>query len=90
MPKAAPTDSTDTDTADDEAYALPVVHVRIPRTLVNVGFWGSLAAAAVAGVIEAPVAIAIGAAVVVARHATSGSHETNESPASRSTRVRTR
>jgi hypothetical protein len=51
-----------------DGYVLPLVGVRLPSTLVNVGFWGGLAGVAVVGVVELPVAAVIGAGVLVARH----------------------
>jgi hypothetical protein len=36
--------------------------------LVNAGFWGGLAGAVVLGVVDPPLAVLVGAAVVVARH----------------------
>lgn len=49
-------------------YVLPLVHTRIPEPLVNVGFFGALGATAALGIVDAPLALLIGAAVVVAHH----------------------
>jgi hypothetical protein len=49
-------------------YVLPVVHVRVPGELVNVGFWGALTGAVALGVVDLPLGVLIGAGVVVARH----------------------
>jgi hypothetical protein len=37
--------------------------------VVNLGFWGALAGTAAVGVVDPPVALLIGGAVLVARHA---------------------
>lgn len=72
-----PTQTTKTDTnvelEADDAYVVPIAHLAVPRSLVNIGFWGGLTAAAVVGAIELPVAAAIGVGVVVARHVTGSS-----------------
>ncbi len=49
-------------------YVLPVVHVRLPERAVEAGFWGALAGTAVFGVVDPPLAVLIGGAVLVARH----------------------
>ena len=59
---AAPTGS--------DQYQLPVIGVHVPAQVVNVGFWGGLAGAAVLGAIDPPLAVLVGAGVVVARHQT--------------------
>jgi hypothetical protein len=51
-----------------DQYRLPVVGVRVPAKVVDVGFWGGLTGAALLGAIDPPMAILVGAAVVVARH----------------------
>jgi hypothetical protein len=51
-----------------DAYVLPVVHVRMPETWVTGGFWGVLAGATLLGAVDPPLAVLIGAGVVVARH----------------------
>ena len=55
-------------TADGNQYQLPVVGVRVPAQLVDVGFWGGLTGAALLGAIDPPLAILVGAGVVIARH----------------------
>lgn len=48
-------------------YVVPLVHARIPGRVVDVGFWGALAATAAAGVVDPPLAALVGAGVIVAR-----------------------
>jgi hypothetical protein len=52
-----------------DSYVLPVVGVHVPATAVNVGFWGGLVGAAALGVVDPPLAVLVGAGVLVARHA---------------------
>lgn len=52
----------------DGSYELPVIHAHVPAAVMEVGFWGSLAGAAVLGAIDPPLALLVGAGVVVARH----------------------
>jgi len=54
--------------ADTGDYVVPMVHVRVPRRVVDTGFWGGLAGAVALGVIDPPVGVLLGAGVVVARH----------------------
>ena len=54
--------------AADGSYELPVVHTHIPARTVELGFWGGLAGAALFGAIDPPLALLVGAGVVVARH----------------------
>jgi hypothetical protein len=56
--------------AGGDQYQLPVIGVRVPAKVVNVGFWGGLAGAAVVGVVDPPLALLVGAGVLVARHQT--------------------
>jgi hypothetical protein len=49
-------------------YTLPVVHVELPGYVVEGGFWGGLVGAALVGMINPPLAVAVGAGVVIARH----------------------
>ncbi len=49
-------------------FVVPVVHVHVPESVVNVGFWGALAGAAALGAIDPPLAALIGVGVLVARH----------------------
>ncbi|HWS46389.1 MAG TPA: hypothetical protein VN636_11045 [Acidimicrobiia bacterium] len=51
-----------------DRYELPVVHVQLPARAVNIGFWAVLGASTLVGAIEIPVAAAVGAGVVIARH----------------------
>jgi len=53
---------------ENDAFVIPIVHITLPETAVNVGFWGALVGAAALGTIELPMAALIGAGVVVARH----------------------
>jgi hypothetical protein len=61
-----------TDTAGspggDDVFVLPLVHVKVPESAVNVGFWGALAGAVALGAVELPLAALIGAGVVVAKY----------------------
>ena len=66
MPTAT-TPKTDS-SATDGSYELPVVHAHVPARVVEVGFWGGLAGAALLGAIDPPLALLVGAGVVVARH----------------------
>ena len=43
---------------------------RVPSTFVDAGFWGGLVGAAALGVIDPPLALFVGAGVVIARHQT--------------------
>ena len=52
----------------DGSYELPVVHTHVPARAVEFGFWGGLAGAALLGAIDPPLALLVGAGVVVARH----------------------
>ena len=52
----------------EDVYVLPVADIRLPAAAVNSGFWSALAGAAVLGVVDPPLALLIGGAVVVARH----------------------
>ena len=58
--------------AASNGYVVPVVGVRVPGQLVEVGFWGGLAGAAVLGVVDPPLAVLLGAGVVIARHNAKG------------------
>ena len=63
----APTDGAGSPAADN-SYELPVVHVHVPARAVEVGFWATLAGAALLGAVDPPLALLVGAGVVVARH----------------------
>lgn len=54
--------------SDRSSYVVPVIHTRLPEPLVNVGFFGGLAAAVVVGAVDLPLALLVGAGVVIARH----------------------
>jgi hypothetical protein len=66
--------ASDADTAPD-SYVVPLVGMRVPGVVVNVGFWGGLAGAAVLGAIDAPLAVLLGAGVLVARHRSNSNKE---------------
>jgi hypothetical protein len=53
---------------DDGGYVVPLVHTRVPASVVNTGFWAGLAGSAALGVIDPPLAVLVGAGVLVARH----------------------
>lgn len=54
--------------ADDGGYVVPLVHTRVSSSVVNTGFWAGLAGSAALGVIDPPLAVLLGAGVLVARH----------------------
>jgi hypothetical protein len=60
--------STTSGPSESSDYVVPMVKVHVPGALVNAGFWGGLAGAVVLGVVDPPLAVLVGAAVVVARH----------------------
>jgi hypothetical protein len=60
--------STTSGPSESRDYVVPVVKVHVPGALVNAGFWGGLAGAVVLGVVDPPLGVLVGAAVVVARH----------------------
>jgi hypothetical protein len=47
---------------------LPLVHTHVPASVVNTGFWAGLAGSALLGVVDPPLAVLVGAGVLVARH----------------------
>ena len=49
-------------------YEVPWVHLRLPESLVDGGFWAALAGAALVGSVDPPLAALIGTGVIVARH----------------------
>jgi hypothetical protein len=51
-----------------EEYVVPVVHTHVPPRVVETGFWGGLAGAALLGAIDPPLALLVGAGVIIARH----------------------
>ncbi len=54
--------------ADTDGYKVPLVGVTVPSRLVETGFWGGLLGAAAFGALDPPLALLVGAGVVVARH----------------------
>ena len=52
----------------DGSYVVPLVHAHVPARAVEWGFWGGLAGAAMFGAIDPPLAMLLGAGVIVARH----------------------
>lgn len=54
--------------ADPSGYEIPLVGIKVPPGLVETGFWGGLLAAAALGALDPPLALLVGAGVVVARH----------------------
>jgi len=64
--KSAGATPEETKTSSD--YVLPMVHVRVPATAVNAGFWGGLAGAVALGAVDPPLGLLVGAGVVIARH----------------------
>ena len=56
--------------SSSDVYVLPVVGVRVQSKLVNAGFWGGLMGATVLGIVDPPLALFLGAGVVIARHKT--------------------
>ena len=55
-------------TTDGRGYVVPWLHVSLPESAVNATFWAALAGAALAGAVDPPLAVLIGAGVVVSRH----------------------
>jgi hypothetical protein len=53
---------------ENAGYVLPLVHTHVPDAVVNTGFWAGLAGSAVLGVVDPPLAVLVGAGVLVARH----------------------
>lgn len=66
--RGVPPGGSEPQVASNGAYVVPLVHTRLPAEVVNVGFWGTMAVAAVTGLVELPVVILVGAAVAVAHH----------------------
>ncbi|MDA8039465.1 MAG: hypothetical protein M0Z69_09955 [Actinomycetota bacterium] len=66
--RPAATRQAQPDRAADSSYVVPVIHTRLPEPLVNVGFYGGLAAAVVVGALDFPLALLAGLGVAVARH----------------------
>ncbi len=53
---------------ESKGYVVPLVHVRVPESLVNLGFLGLAAGSVAAGAVDAPLAALVGLGVIVARH----------------------
>jgi len=51
-----------------DSYVVPLLHTRVPGSLVTIGFFGALTATTLLGVVDPPMALLVGAAVVVAHH----------------------
>jgi hypothetical protein len=60
-------------TAEDSGgdYVTAITHIHVRHELVDAAFWGGLVGVVALGVIDPPLGILVGAAVVVARHASS-------------------
>jgi hypothetical protein len=54
--------------ASRDGYVVPILHTQVSERVVNLGFWGALGASAAFGVVDLPLAVLIGAGVLVARH----------------------
>ena len=54
--------------SSSDTYVLPVVGVKVPSQVVDLGFWGGLVGAAALGIVDPPLALFVGAGVVIARH----------------------
>lgn len=54
--------------SENGGYVLPLVHTHVPASVVNTGFWAGLAGSALLGVVDPPLAVLVGAGVLVARH----------------------
>ncbi len=50
------------------SYVTPILHVGLPSSLVDAGFWGGLVGAVALGIVDPPVGLLVGAGVMVARH----------------------
>jgi hypothetical protein len=49
-------------------FVVPVVHLHLPEPVVNVGFYGGLAAAVALGAVDLPLALLVGVGVAIAGH----------------------
>jgi hypothetical protein len=67
-PKAVATKNGSAKAVGADNYQLPIVGTHVPARIIDAGFWGGLAGAAALGAIDPPLAILVGAGVVVARH----------------------
>jgi hypothetical protein len=53
---------------DQDEYVVPLVHVKLPSSLVEKGFWGTLIGATALGAVDPPLAALVGAGALIARH----------------------
>lgn len=54
--------------AGSGAYVMPMLHVSVPQSAVNLGFWTVLVGSAVFGVVDPPLAALVAAGVLISRH----------------------
>jgi hypothetical protein len=54
--------------ADSPGYKVPLVGLALSARVVETGFWGGLVAAVALGALDPPLALLVGAGVVVSRH----------------------
>lgn len=52
---------------DPSVVVVPVIRARIPGDLAERGFWGALVGSALLGAVDPPLALLVGAAVLIAR-----------------------
>lgn len=67
-PAAPPASAAAPHNENGGSYVVPLVHAHLPARGVELGFWGGLAGAALLGAIDPPLALAVGAGVLIARH----------------------
>lgn len=60
--------ATTTTSGGNGAYVVPMVHVSLSESAVNIGFWSVLVGSVVLGAVDFPLAALIGAGVLIARH----------------------
>lgn len=51
-----------------DVYVMPIIHLTVPETAMNAGFWAVLVGATAFGAVDLPLAALIGAGVLIARH----------------------
>ncbi len=51
-----------------DSYVMPLIHLHIPRRGVDTGFWVGLGVTTAVGAVDPPLAVLLGAGVLVARH----------------------
>lgn len=66
-PKAARSATVRTPSGIDQRYQLPVLGTTLPAGLMEKGFWGALVGSALLGAVDPPLAVLVGAGVLVAR-----------------------